>query len=363
MENEQKIDENEISKMREAVLKSITPKKIIKQDEKKNSQQLTIKNEQKNVKVAEKISKKALRINKSKFLKIFFIVIIFILLSLSFTQAYLTIFKPQNFLIEKITRIIPFPAAFVNARVITYHEWLSQVIALDQFYQSIDVDATNSTLLPIEQSESRIMERLIEEEMLRQFANQFSVTVSEEEVDQEMSRLFDLFGKENFLNQINEKYKWDSREFEKFILKPTLLKNKLSIYLLNHPGNQQAKLLAQNLLNKLENKEDTFENIAQSYSQDESAKDGGQIGYFELKDMNPEIKNEISQLKVGEISKIINTKFGFHILRIDEILLDDDGQPAKVKISQILIKAADLNEYMDDFKKNSSIWILIKFDN
>ena len=62
MENEQKIDENEISKMREAVLKSITPKKIIKQDEKKNSQQLTIKNEQKNVKVAEKISKKALRI-------------------------------------------------------------------------------------------------------------------------------------------------------------------------------------------------------------------------------------------------------------------------------------------------------------
>lgn len=364
MEKEQKIDPSEIGKMRESVLKWIEQKSNSKIGApKKDFNQTTNK-----INVAKEISKNSSynKINNPIKAKIKYFSIIFILLVISLPisfQTYLFFAKPKNIITLNITRLFPFPAAFVNYNQISYSQWLKQVLALDKFYQSVNNDSIDLNLPPIEQSDSRIMERLIEEEMLNQFAKQFSIAITKNEIDMELERLFELFGKENFINQIEEKYSWNTDEFKEFILEPMLLKNKLSLFLLDHPKNQQAKIMAQDVLMKLKNKEDVFENIAQKYSQDDSARNGGQIGYFELSDMNSEIKNAIINLKVGEISEIIKTKFGFHILRIDEILLDDKGEPAKVKISQILIKAIDLNEHMEEFKKKSRIRVLINLNN
>ena len=62
-----------------------------------------------------------------------------------------------------------------------------------------------------------------------------------------------------------------------------------------------------------------FAVYAALYSQDPgSAKKGGELGFFERGTMVPEFEATAFNLKPGEISPIIETKFGFHVLQLVE---------------------------------------------
>ncbi len=62
-----------------------------------------------------------------------------------------------------------------------------------------------------------------------------------------------------------------------------------------------------------------FAVYAALYSQDQStAKRGGELGMFERGSMVPEFEAAAFNLKAGEVSPIIETKFGFHIMQLIE---------------------------------------------
>lgn len=63
-----------------------------------------------------------------------------------------------------------------------------------------------------------------------------------------------------------------------------------------------------------------FEKMAVTYSQGPAAKIGGDIGYFHRGEILPEIEKAAFGMEVGEISPVIRTIFGFHIIK----LLDKD---------------------------------------
>jgi peptidyl-prolyl cis-trans isomerase SurA len=76
----------------------------------------------------------------------------------------------------------------------------------------------------------------------------------------------------------------------------------------------------QKVLERIKGGED-FGEAALLYSQDASAKDRGDLGYFKRGELLPEIEKGIVRLKVGEVSEIIRTPVGFHIIK----LLDRKG--------------------------------------
>ena len=63
-----------------------------------------------------------------------------------------------------------------------------------------------------------------------------------------------------------------------------------------------------------------FAVLAQRYSQDPgSAKRGGDLGFFERGKMAPEFdKAAFALTKPGEVSDVVRTQFGFHIIRLEE---------------------------------------------
>ena len=68
-----------------------------------------------------------------------------------------------------------------------------------------------------------------------------------------------------------------------------------------------------------------FEKMAFTYSQGPAAKTGGDIGYFYRGEMLPEIEKAAFGMDVGEISPVIRTIFGFHIIKlIDKDLTEKD---------------------------------------
>jgi len=78
---------------------------------------------------------------------------------------------------------------------------------------------------------------------------------------------------------------------------------------------------SQKVLEKIKEGAD-FVKTAMEYSEDPSSrKEGGDLGYFRKGELLPALEREAIKLQVGEVSDIVRTEFGFHILK----LLDRKG--------------------------------------
>lgn len=61
-----------------------------------------------------------------------------------------------------------------------------------------------------------------------------------------------------------------------------------------------------------------FAELAKKFSEDPAArKDGGDLGSFKKGDMQPDLEKSILSLKPGEISDLVSTPIGFHIIRLE----------------------------------------------
>lgn len=86
------------------------------------------------------------------------------------------------------------------------------------------------------------------------------------------------------------------------------------------PEKEQAvKKRAEELLQKLKNGED-FAKLAEKNSEDPgSAAKGGDLGYFKQGDMVKPFEEAAFALKPGELSALVRTPYGFHIIRVEDV--------------------------------------------
>jgi peptidyl-prolyl cis-trans isomerase SurA len=84
-----------------------------------------------------------------------------------------------------------------------------------------------------------------------------------------------------------------------------------------------------------------FEKLAKELSEDPSAKmNGGNLGYFTALQMVYPFEEGAYNTKVGEISPIIRTRFGYHIIKV----LDKTNSRGQVEVSHILLRTSKGNE-------------------
>lgn len=72
---------------------------------------------------------------------------------------------------------------------------------------------------------------------------------------------------------------------------------------------------AESVLAKLKAGE-LFEELARKYSMDPTSSKGGDLGYVSKGQLIPEVEEAIFALKPGEVSDVVQSKFGFHILKV-----------------------------------------------
>jgi parvulin-like peptidyl-prolyl isomerase len=77
---------------------------------------------------------------------------------------------------------------------------------------------------------------------------------------------------------------------------------------------EEAKQLAEELLERLKSGE-AFEEIATSYSDCPTAPKGGDLGFFTKGRMVKPFEDAAFGLKAGGISGIVETDFGYHIIK------------------------------------------------
>lgn len=96
----------------------------------------------------------------------------------------------------------------------------------------------------------------------------------------------------------------------------------------------KAKEKAQALLDSLRQKPDQFAELAKKNSQDAgSAPKGGDLEFFSKGAMVKPFEDVVFNLKKGEISDLVETDFGFHIIRLTDIKTAAPSQFNQVKAS------------------------------
>ena len=124
---------------------------------------------------------------------------------------------------------------------------------------------------------------------------------------------------------------------------------------------REIRKKCQNVLEKIKGGED-FGEMALLYSEDASSKNKGELGYFRKGELLPAFEREALRLKVGEMSGIIRTEFGFHIIKLldrkgaDPLPFEEVKEKVKADYSEIEMEKA-LKQYLSTLKEKSVIEI------
>jgi len=91
-----------------------------------------------------------------------------------------------------------------------------------------------------------------------------------------------------------------------------------------------------------------FEDLARQYSDDGSAKSGGDLSWVNPGDTVPEFEKTMNGLAPGEISNVIRTQFGFHVLQVIERRSQDmSKEAARIKARQEIRARKSDEAYQD----------------
>lgn len=95
-----------------------------------------------------------------------------------------------------------------------------------------------------------------------------------------------------------------------------------------------------------------FAQLAREYSKDPSKEKGGDIGYFSRGQLIPEFENVCFSLEVGEVSDIVKTQLGYHIIKLTE-----KKEPATKELSEV---RSEIEKNLRDQTERESFEKLVK---
>jgi peptidyl-prolyl cis-trans isomerase SurA len=114
-------------------------------------------------------------------------------------------------------------------------------------------------------------------------------------------------------------------------------------------GEVKRKLLE--LKEKMDNNAGTFEDLARLHSQDGSASKGGDLGWLYPGDTVPEFETAMNALKPGEVSDVIQSPFGFHLIQVIGRKSEDVTQQKERNLARQVLRDRKMQEAMEDWMR------------
>jgi peptidyl-prolyl cis-trans isomerase SurA len=113
----------------------------------------------------------------------------------------------------------------------------------------------------------------------------------------------------------------------------------------------QAKAKLAELRAKILNKSATFEDLARQNGQDATAAKGGDLGWLQPGDVVPEFETAMNALKPGEVSDVIESPFGFHLVEVLERKSEDQSKEKERLHARQVIRERKLGEAVEDWAR------------
>jgi len=247
-------------------------------------------------------------------------------------------------------------AGRVNGKSISKKDFEKEVSAQVKYQseiQKIDLNSGDKK----KKLREEIFNQMVDTLIISQNLSTLNVKVTQEEIDKDYEKISNVNGGDTkFQEMISNYYGLTKEEYKTYYLLPKIQKEKMQTQVTTPDEfNSEAKSKAENVLGQIKNGSN-FADLAKKYSQDSSTSaKGGDIGWISKGQMVEEFEKQAFSLKVGEVSNIFKTNYGYFIIKVEEKSSD------KVHVRQILIKGKSFTEWLDMTKKSCQIEQLVKF--
>lgn len=255
--------------------------------------------------------------------------------------------KSESKIVRMAADIVPYPVLSVNGNVLwnteTYGSYLFELASIKKFYESQGQDLTTEDgKKQLVELKSQLIKQLEDQQIVSQEASKQRIKVTPKEIDDEFNKLTENAGGPDKVKETLQKlYGWTVDDFKKKI-KFSLVQQKLADNISNNSSlNGVAKAKAEDLLKQIKAGGD-FSELAKANSEDSSASAGGDLGFITKGQTVAEFEEAAYKLEVGQVSDVVKTQFGYHIIKALE--KKDDT----VHVQHILIKGVDLESWLKE---------------
>jgi len=275
------------------------------------------------------------KILKNSFFSIILVVMIGMLVALTSCTSYL---------------------AAVNGYKITQKEVDNYTASLKNTNPDIFKEENKTQLQAVE---SQVVDYIIVNKLLEKYASENGISVVDKEIEIELQNIKDSYGTEDEFNQylkdnnldedflkvwlkdqilgskiyekITEGIASNEEEAKKYYEEnlETVFKNpeqvKVSHILVRFGENDTNQKTKEEALEKIKAAQqelqdgESFEDVAKRFSEDENSNtNGGELGYFAKGQLVDDFEETAFKLTVGEVSDIVETSYGFHIIKVTD---------------------------------------------
>lgn len=246
--------------------------------------------------------------------------------------------------IDRITAVAPFPVAFTDATPVTFAEYHDDMATLKTYYEKNALQQTGQQPPSESDLQKIILNRLIYDIVLGREARQFHITVTEKELQAQVDAIAVQAQTKDISAVLRQLSGLNVEQFKQKILVPYLQFTKLEKAIANDATlNGSKKQKAGEVLAKVKEGKQSFADLAKLYSDDTSAPVGGDLGFFGRGTMVPEFEDAAFALQPGQVSGVVQTKFGYHIIKVEE-RITDKTKGEQVHARHILIRTTTADE-------------------
>lgn len=252
------------------------------------------------------------------------------------------------------------PAGRVDGHSIGLADYLDNVkilaTAVTKDREGIDMAVINDK----QGLNDRIFNLLISNQLVEKELKRYNQNITGKDLDAQMQTLIEqMNGASSAKTTIKDLYGLSMEQFKTKILKPLMAREvlqKLIVHDTSLPINQEAKKQADEVFKMAKEDGVDFKILANQYTQDEAGINiGGDMGWIIRGQVDPELENIIFSLQPNTVyGQVIENSTGYHIVKVEEKMLDKETGKESVKARQILIKV-NVDEYIKSLMDKVSI--------
>lgn len=271
--------------------------------------------------------------------------------------------KSENITAEDASKKL---VATVNSSPITLKQaqMRAQLVSRESAYHTQISDEKKQEIM------ERALDQLIVEELAYQEAKKTGITISEKDINTRLNEVKNGFPSEESFNKSLAANNLDLSKYKKLIEKELSIKKineklfgkpitlsdkevkdyfeknrekfkepekiRLRQILIKIPAYaskeewEKGKNKAEEILSELKAGKD-FAELAKEFSNDPSKEKGGDMGFIHKGRLEPYVEDIAYSLKVGEISDVLQTIYGYHIIKLEEKKPPQNTQFSKIK--------------------------------
>lgn len=273
----------------------------------------------------------------------------------------------DSWLGQKIGERFPFPVVIVgNDRIaINSRELRENMISIQRFYESQDfsqigirVDfSTADGEKRLKLRERDLLNKMLEDTVIEELAAEQGIVISGAQAREDVEKRLKEYGSADKVElSIARLYGWTMRDFEEKVVVPSLYEEALSKKYEASVTNDKTKETIEAAEKELKRTND-FKAVVEKYSDGRTKADGGDLGWFSLEELAPELRSPVDVAKINTPTSIIESSLGYHILLVEDIKTEDGKRLYHLR--QIFVRKDNFPDWLMEQIRQRSVKVLL----